>query len=240
MSLVSGCATERAGRVTAPYVARDTKLPDEFEAAIADALNPEPDEVVHDLIAIVADEPGLYWKLIDGVDHVLMSSVVAKDTYYVDHVGKSYETGSHYLWVTAVPELQKVCRASGKGAALRKRLRQRLGLTPGAALSAVVEFWVQPMDLFRPAPDNEVTDRTAGLVMPPDTEAWYRKWFNELRSHQYFQSTLPGNDAYPWTQLGYTYDWGGGMERGISEFVIRTDRMIGVNAIYDVDEYCAP
>jgi hypothetical protein len=121
------------------------------------------------------------------------------------------------------------------------RLRQILGLTPTSTVTAFVEFWVTPAQIFRPAPDNEVTDTTAGLTMPADTEPWYRLWFNTTRAAQYFQSAEPKHDAYPWTQLGYTYDWGNpGRPRGVSEFVIKNNSTITVNAITAIAAYCAP
>jgi hypothetical protein len=45
----------------------------------------------------------------------------------------------------------------------------------------------------------------------------YRKWFDNRRAHVY---TLPA--PYPWTGLGYTYDWGNptAPHVGVSEFVI--------------------
>lgn len=118
------------------------------------------------------------------------------------------------------------------------KVKLSLGLPPDATLDAFVSFWVPPSSLFRPAPDNEITDSTAGLDIPHDVEEWYRRWFNELRSHQYFQSANPDNDAYPWTQLGYTYDWAED-GRGVSEFVIRTGGEVVVESITPMEEYCA-
>ena len=121
------------------------------------------------------------------------------------------------------------------------RLRQILGLTPTATVTAFVELWVAPAQMFRPAADNEVTDSTAGLTMPADTEPWYRLWFNTTRAAQYFQSQLPRHDAYPWTQLGYTYDWGNpGHPQGLSEFVIKKNSTVAINAIATYAAYCAP
>ena len=89
------------------------------------------------------------------------------------------------------------------------------------------------------AADNEITDTTAGLNLPDDTEPWYRDWFNTLRAQQYFQSEKPKHNAYPWTQLGYTYDWGNPVsEQGVSEFVIKANTQVIINAIFTIDAYC--
>ena len=53
---------------------------------------------------------------------------------------------------------------------------------------------------------------------------------------------------YPWTQLGYTYDWGVPEDLetdsdrpanvGLSEFVIRQGAPILVHSIQSVEDYC--
>jgi len=44
---------------------------------------------------------------------------------------------------------------------------------------------------------------------------------------------------YPWTQLGYTYDWGNPeTEVGLSEFVIKTNSKVKVNRIESTLKYC--
>jgi len=43
---------------------------------------------------------------------------------------------------------------------------------------------------------------------------------------------------YPWTRLGYTYDWGNPChEVGLSEFVIKKDAEVIVEDIETVEEY---
>src|SRR5438874_152470 len=175
------CATSSrtAARASAPPV---TPWPAAYMQAITDAMNPTPEEIVHNLVAIVRSNPQLVWKDIDGVAHVLMTTVTGNTTYYESSVGRAYDTGTHEIWVTAVPELRDKCGqpefARGN---LAMRLRQLLGLTPTSAVIAFVEFWVTPDQIFRPAADNEVTDTTAGLTMPADAEPWYRLWFNTTR-----------------------------------------------------------
>jgi len=238
--IACGGQIPHAARVTAtagPPVA--DQWPPAYLAALEDSKNPEPNEVANDLVAITSANPALRWRMHDSTDHVLMVSLVPDTTRYSGSVHAPYTMEEHYAWVTAFPELQDVCRAEislGKGQTMR--LRQLLGLTPNAKVDGVVEFWVRPNDLFRPAPDPEITDRTAGLNMPKDVASWYRQWFNELRSHQYFQSRKPKNDAYPWTQLGYTYDWAPGPEKGLSEFVIKANSQVYIESITPVAEYC--
>jgi hypothetical protein len=239
-ALLGACAATSPGtRVTEPVVmtTENTPWPDEYIDAIRDAINPEPEEIAHDLIRITDDYPGLYWRRFDDGDRVLMVSLVSNTSYYQDYLGRDYDTGAHNIWVSAVPELALRCQ-SFASEGMNTRLRQVMGLTPDAKLAAFVEFWVPAGSLFRPTPDNEITDSTAGLNLPQDVEPWYRDWFNELRSHQYFHSSRPDNAAYPWTQLGYTYDWGPSDRRGISEFVIKMHATVTVESITSIDDYC--
>ena len=214
--------------------------PRAYNDAIRDAINPEPDEIVYNLTSIVQSNAELAWRDFDGIPHVLMVSLVRNTSYYENSVGKQYNTKEYYTWITAVPEIRKICSQQGfAGDDLTMRLRQLLGLPPNSKNVAFVEFWVNPKDVFRPSPDNEIVDTTAGLNLAANTEPWYRKWFNELRANQYCQSENPKQDAYPWTQLGYTYDWGNSdSEQGVSEFVIKKGAEVIVNAIYLIDAYC--
>ena len=47
-----------------------------------------------------------------------------------------------------------------------------------------------------------------------------------------------GDHPYPWTGLGYTYDWGNpDSEIGLSEFVILGGSTVGVDAVIPTEEY---
>lgn len=231
-----------AARTTPEIVHQVTHpgYPPAYTAAISDALDPRQSEVVQNLIPIVPENEYLHWREIDGVAQVRMVTLTGSPQYYQSSVGGDYDTGSHYLWATAVPEVQELCGQFSDAERLM-RLRQLLGLTPDAVITDFVELWVQPQDLFRPAADSEITDRTAGLVMPADVPDWYRTWFNQLRAVQYFHSWDPDHQAYPWTMLGYTYDWGGDEasgHQGASEFVIRAGATVQVIDIVAIPSYC--
>jgi hypothetical protein len=137
------------------------------------------------------------------------------------------------------------------------RIEQLLGVPPNNGKTKFVELWVNPGDLFRPSPDPEVTDHEADLDFPNVTspfvqmtdtpkitdwdpvlnryfEANYVTWFNRRRNTVY-TAEVP----YPWTRLGYTYDWGkkSGGHVGMSEFVVRGGSTVGVYAVTPNDAY---
>jgi hypothetical protein len=119
--------------------------------------------------------------------------------------------------------VQDFCVADGlTGEDQTLRLEQLLGLPPNDGKTTFAELWVKPADLFRPSADPEITDHEAGLVFPSVTDfltvsQTFINWFDALIASSY------GEDGYPWTRLGYTYDWGNDeSEVGVSEFVIRS------------------
>lgn len=96
---------------------------------------------------------------------------------------------------------------------------------------------VYKYDLFRPSPDPEITDHEAQLSFPDskflNVINEYIKWFNGQKAESY------GQGGYPWTRLGYTYDWGNpDSEVGLSEFVINQGSIIEVNGSYSLRDYC--
>ena len=143
------------------------------------------------------------------------------------------------VWVTPVPALRRFCQAlDGSANALDRRLRQRLGLPPDFPATRMVEVWVDVADLVRPCPDPATTDRTCSRVPPQparlvSVDSTYRAWFRELKATSY------GANGYPWTRLGYTYDWNPQTDAvGPSEFVVWPPARVQVHAVMATAAYC--
>jgi hypothetical protein len=163
--------------------------------------------------------------------------------------GQECPTYWYNSWVTVVPELKNLLGSSPSLLRVAQSLGLPPP-GPGKTLSTtcILELYVSPSDLFRPSADPEITDQEAELAFPPDgfrkyddstlvysempcDAAYcsactgsgkcgmtsYRNWFTLRRAYVY---TLP--TPYPWTALGYTYDWGNPVAPhiGASEFVI--------------------
>jgi hypothetical protein len=108
-----------------------------------------------------------------------------------------------------------------------------LGLPPANGKDRVVEMWVPLNGMFRPSPDPEIDDTSAGLDFPPGTSQMHMDWITDLRATSY------GPDGYPWTQLGYTYDWApDSNEVGLSELVVEQGTMVQVESVTPQDTYC--
>jgi hypothetical protein len=169
-------------------------------------------------------------------------------------VGQECPNYGFNSWVTAVPELKNLLGNTPTLLRVAQALglpppsaTQRLENT------CMVELYVSPADLFRPSADPEVSDHEAELAFPADRYrkfddtllvysempcdarycgsctasgkcgmTSYRNWYSNRRAYVYSQT--PVNNPYPWTALGYTYDWGNPTppHYGVSEFVINS------------------
>jgi len=206
-----------------------------YSQAVKDAEIAEPDEISRNLVAIIPSNNTLQWNKNTGE---ILVVTWASWNGYDDHVG-SHMKLSREVWVTVVPDVKAFCRErhiTPKQAPLR--LEQLLGLPPEAGKTKFVEMWASPDDLFRPAPDPEVSDHEAELVFPVSHQVvtvsdTHQQWFHDLKQKTY------GADGYPWTRLGYTYDWGNPKsEIGLSEFVIRAGATVTIHAVSDTVNYC--
>jgi hypothetical protein len=208
-----------------------------YLAAVQDAANPTSADISKNLWAIVPANDKLVWESEPGSSRVLVVTWTSY-TGYNDKVGQDIQT-TREVWVTAVPEVKEFIHSRHVLPwDLTLRLEELLGVPPNSGKTTFVEFWVSPDDLFRPSPDPEITDQEAGLDFPRSTEYVtvddaFIQWFNNLKNTSY------GEGGYPWTRLGYTYDWGDPFSQvGVSEFVIRTGASVGVYSTANSEEYC--
>lgn len=208
-----------------------------YQQSIQNAIYPDASKVSDKLVPVVRQNQNLVWKNILGEDYVLVVTWKQNVSYYQQYLDSAfYNTGKYPIWITSAHELKLRMRQEKLKDADR-RLIQLLGLPPNSVYSYFVEFWVKPVDLFRPCPDNEITDTKCETCFPKQTDSAHVSWINENRISRYYQCDL--SQQYPWTQLGYTYDWNPKNKShvGLSEFVIGTNKNIVVKAIYTTEEY---
>ena len=166
---------------------------------------------------------------------------VATFTDYGYTVGTTTLPAEQYVWTTLVPEVQDSCRTFPGDPKLR--IEQLLGLPPGGTDSLMVEFQVATSDIFRPAGNPAITTAypcgdtlqvRCGDSFPADVSPAHVRWIAD----QTFQ--LWRQDGYPWTRLGYTYNWHPGSPRyGASEYVIRGGATVQVLSVAPYRAYCA-
>lgn len=151
------------------------------------------------------------------------------------------------LWVTVVPEVQTICR--GFSGDLAMRLRQLLGLHPARKFSNFVIITANAADIFRPTPNPDTTTSlpcsnpipaNCGEAFPSSATPEHVRWIADTMLSHYVLSESPLIPVgYPWTRLGYTYDWKPGANKyGASEYVIKKGSTIKVLDIVPYQTYC--
>lgn len=203
------------------------------------------------------------WEAVDTLDPLPQTGTYRVATWIrADQVGRypsSPSSGFNYAvggdtWVTLEPYLQEFCKnyvstVSDDPAALNLRLEERLGLPP---VSAKAYFAVLEIDaaasnsggmIFRPCaiPATNTTSCAAGAPQA-NQPFFYQQYYDS------YGTAMPAE--YPWTSLGYTFDWAPQPETmsklmeyvrvGESEYVVPKGTMTKFIGIYSTAQYCAP
>jgi hypothetical protein len=185
----------------------------------------------HTLWAISKSNPKLAWSP-DGA-RVLMIQWTPWGGYPMGDTVMNRD-----VFLTPAPQLLELCRPLPPDARV-ERMQQYLGLPPeppSAPARNVVEMWVSPADLFRPCPDPQIDDETCSVTFPPEVSAQHRDWMARYYGNAYapWQHT-----RYPWTALGFTYDWcGGASPIGASEYILRAGSKVSIQSIIPTETYC--
>lgn len=179
-----------------------------WQAAMADAVFSEDSEVM-ELVCLTRDDPQVIWD--EAGERVLL--VTWHDYEQPCEPGDPLEYQD--IWATSLGEMTAWYRENGSGVTdWDLRFAQLLGMPDDGSCTRFSAFWISPSQVIRPA---YVTDVTAQMENGYDrmTDPEYRAWFDDNILYSYFES------EYPWTRLGYTYDWSGGDSAyGLTEFLV--------------------
>ena len=155
------------------------------------------------------------------------------------NLGPTQLTGP--VWISLVPEVKDRCRMFPPEA-LAMRLRQLLGLQPTQPVTHFVNMKVRAVDLFRPTPDPRTDTIYPCLdpaakkdcnVFPHDVDPKHKAWMAENFG------TLQIPNGWPWTRLGYAYNWTPGADPyGASEYLVRGGSNVVVTEATPIAEYC--
>jgi hypothetical protein len=245
MLLLQGCRkNEETYEPSGPDMVTMTH---KYKLAVMDAKTAEPWEIFRSLVAItnygdsMAGQGNLSWSADSaGNMRLLVVSWMKQSSTQYWPVGKTFKTSNNqaYMsWTTIAPEMAAFLKKNdfADQLSLHLRIAQVLGMPPDSPNDYFVEFWVYPGNLFRPAPDPEITDNEADLYFPANVTQKHRQWFLNEIANKYDTSTT---NAFPWTRLGYTYDWATPLHPvGMSEFVVDTSSLVTVKGIYSSWEY---
>jgi hypothetical protein len=207
--------------------------------AVAEMMQPKPDDVSSSLERIDPNTP------VRVVTWMRSGALREKND-----TKRWVKKAPYDIWVTVVPKLRSFCQAFARThqpapEQLKLRLEQRLGLPPGGPEEVFIEMIVKKpsssKNLFRPCTDPSTTTTTCKPGPPlPTARKDYQAWF-----YRQYYSSYAGGTQYPWTTLGYTFDWAtdetGGrnfVKVGESEFVIPQGAPIEIQSETGTTQYC--
>ncbi len=184
----------------------------------------------------------IYESAVFNSTHIRPLKAVPGDTVTVltwtsrESAGKYYPLGKSSLgidlWVTLVPEVKEQCLAFNDDS-LNLRMQQLLGLPPKTEDRMFVEMRIAKRDLFRPCYNPDITELQCGNEFQDTTSEKYKAWIADQFSSRY------SVNGYPWTRLGYTYDWNSETDiYGASEFIAKKGSEIEVIQHYETGSYC--
>lgn len=214
------------------FANRDSLLAAQYVEAVKDAADAQSEEIYPLLIIdSTVTNDRVVWN--EDKTKVLMATFHGVPDVYED--GKTVKL-EQPVWVMSERELYLWYKDHKKG--VRNwplRLRQLVGLPKDERVTHFSLFWVPVDKLIRPAyvtdiksPDMRTSfaDELESDENNTDMMMWYKNWFDD----NYAKSYQKDGKGYPWTRLGYTYDWGakGSNKYGVSEFLVLPETEVDV------------
>lgn len=204
---------------------KEAKLNTLFFKAVEDSKTIEPEEILP-VVSISKNSDMVTWN--ETGDKVLLLTWHKYPNSYVDGTTANLKWGE--VWTFTDKEMKKWVAENGAPSTLR--LEQLLGLPINKGYTHVTALWVNPTDVLRPAYTYNVSESTVTDVFSTQPDNEYLNWFNSNIKWSYEDS------AFPWTRLGYTYDWAdNGTEYGLSEFIIKKGSDVGVACTLTTEEF---
>ncbi|MGZ5802211.1 MAG: hypothetical protein ACXWJZ_16460 [Burkholderiaceae bacterium] len=209
-----------------------------YDAAIADAAIVSPEKIMP-LLPIPAGPS------VTVVSWVTENRLPCR----ADESQCAFTTGADRIWVTLSGEVQSLCRSWNlSGDPLRRRLEQLLGLPmdpPPQYRKAKFVIMDIPQGRLERAclgvNDSDAAHPQCTLDVQASTSAELRQYVQQQMAGSYILRN-PKGPGYPFTRLGYTYDWSpiakAPNHYGASEFLLMPVTTAKVAAQIATDDYC--
>ncbi len=226
VALLAGCsgktavvpepeAVESTGEETAANIEEDAAKEEPadgqalFDLAVQDAVFAKEEEIAP-LVTLTKDDELVSWD--EGGRVLLCTWHNYPDSY---PVGEKVTTDWGLVWAFTDKEIASHAEELSKAEDPQMRLKQLIAFAPDAEHTTFTGFWVDPAKVKRPAYQYDAADGGMTTTFAEDVDEEFKAWFDENILNSYFYGD------YPWTRLGYTYDWAdNGMEYGLTEFVV--------------------
>lgn len=206
-----------------------SKTPNQlYNAAVRDAVFADVDEIFP-IVTIENDSQFITWN--DDKTKVLMLSWHKYPQSFTPGTEFVCEYGE--IWSFTDKEIINWYKNNYKNVTdWQLRFNQLIGLPPTEKYTHFSAFWVDTNELIRPAYQIDIAKQlTANDLSNPNLND-FKEWFDNNIIFSYFDS------SYPWTRLGYTYDWADNdTEYGLTEFLIKKDSVIEVEFTKTTDEF---
>lgn len=211
-----------------------------YQSAILDAMVADDSEIIDTLWALTPENKSLQWKTIKGKPYVLMASFMRFPSSYP--VGDSITTVWGESWLFIPQQMKtRIGSSFSPTSDTTMRICQLLGLPPANERSNthIAEVWVNPERLYRPAGSRVINTKTASAPLSSNSPESFSSWFNNYIVFAYYRTLSATTDYhYPWTRLGYTYDWAPkAKEVGLSEYVFQASSGAWVEKVSKVGNY---
>ncbi|MFI3141596.1 MAG: hypothetical protein R3Y27_04720 [Clostridia bacterium] len=201
----------------------------QYEAAVVDAMLAEESEV-YDLVVLDAESDMVTFN--DDNEVLLVTWNKYPDSY---PEGEVVELVYGSIWVFTDKEiLAWYEETEGEISDYQLRLNQLIGLPADDDNTHFTAMWVDIDDVIRPAyfTDAESSEMD---IENYDMESDFETWFNSNIISSYYSEY-----QYPWTRLGYTYDWcADSDEYGLTEFLVKENSQVTVEFTMTTEEFIA-
>ena len=215
-----------------PSCSKDGPTDDELYAnAVRDAVFADEDEILP-LVNISGNDQNVI-RSEDGKSVLVAFMHKYPDSY---PAGEEIELKWGNVWCVSAGEFHTWVKDHRKDTDdWTKRLHQVMGMPYTKGYNTITALWVDASLIYRPAyvtdPNAEMKN-TLQKTGDEEFDANYKSWFDGNIIWSYFDS------AFPWTRLGYTYDWAdNGTEYGLTEFLIFSGAHAKVEYTYSVDDF---
>lgn len=166
------------------------------------------------------------YRIINKDQYVVVGALVCNKTANKDGRGdySTYWKNSNgiinrYTWVFVLENFMQTCKSKNiLSTCTSERLCKLLGLGTDVQRDTIVCMKVPKDSLFRPAYVTDISRRVEEKDRGKNTN------INQLdKPHREWMVIEQITNKYPWTRMGYTFDWGStdGDYKGVAEFVIR-------------------
>jgi len=207
----------------------------------------------------------------DSKNYLIVRTLSKSNYYtsnYVNETGYSIKGGpatTNAAWVTTGNDATKFLQNNGGTSTnIVKLLERGLGMNNDGSHTAIIEYAVIADNdhILRPTKNSDITtystvstnygtNASYGGKPAGMTQATYDKFVGGTSDvpkgyYQYwkektYDSAVTSSNAFPWSQIGYTFFWGNGETlsniQGMSEFILPGETAVQIYGIYSPQSY---